>query len=178
MTGTEREQELLERIARLEEALEASQRDALTCPLTCALNRRGWEGALAREEGRCKRHGLDAVIVAMDLDGFKQVNAVGGHHAGDAVLCRCAEALQAATRGHDVVARCGGDEFSVLAVATTPAAAEPVMSRLATALAAVDIRASMGGATFSECGNLVDAWRAADRKMMQRKSSRATGGAA
>lgn len=167
-----REAELLRRIAALEASLELAQREALTCPLTGILNRRGWEDALAREQGRCDRHGLDAVVVAMDLDGFKRINTAGGHHAGDIVLQRCAEALQAVIRGHDVVARCGGDEFTVLAVATSPAAVEPVVSRLEHALARIEVRASMGAAAMSQCGGLDDAWREADRQMMQLKSGR------
>ena len=49
-----------------------------------------------------------------DLDNFKSVNDMHGHHAGDTVLRDCAAALKRHTRVTDLVARYGGDEFLVL----------------------------------------------------------------
>ena len=172
MVLAERENELLGRIAELEEALEDAIREALTCPLTGVFNRRGWEQALAREQSRCQRHGLDAVVVALDLDGFKRLNSDLGHHAADAVLCRCADVLRRAVREHDVVARPGGDEFAVLATATEAAMVGRVVRRLSDAIATADISATLGAAAFSEAGRLDAAWQTADRRMLARKTAR------
>ncbi len=88
----------------------------MTDPLTGVLNRRGWALALDREERRCRRHGLDAVVAVVDLDRLKEVNDTGGHAAGDERIVACAQAIASAIRAEDTVARLGGDEFAVLAV--------------------------------------------------------------
>jgi len=52
--------------------------------------------------------------VFIDLDGFKQINDVYGHDAGDRCLIEVARRLRTTVRASDVVARLGGDEFFVL----------------------------------------------------------------
>ena len=56
-----------------------------------------------------------AVLMLLDLDGFKAYNDTFGHPAGDALLARIAEKLSAAVAGEGEVYRIGGDEFCVLA---------------------------------------------------------------
>lgn len=53
-------------------------------------------------------------LLALDLDRFKAINDVFGHAAGDVILCRVAKIIQKCTRGEDMAARIGGDEFLVV----------------------------------------------------------------
>jgi diguanylate cyclase (GGDEF)-like protein len=64
-------------------------------------------------------------VLFCDLDGFKRVNDVGGHAAGDAVLVEVANRLLQAVREHDTVARVGGDEFVLIIEHLSAAAGRP-----------------------------------------------------
>lgn len=65
------------------------------------------------EEGVTSEHPL--FLLALDLDRFKPINDTFGHAAGDTVLKEVAGAISRCTRGTDLVARPGGDEFIVVA---------------------------------------------------------------
>jgi diguanylate cyclase (GGDEF)-like protein len=53
-------------------------------------------------------------LVYIDLDGFKQVNDLYGHHIGDLYLQEVTRRMKQQLRSHDLLARLGGDEFAVL----------------------------------------------------------------
>ena len=60
-------------------------------------------------------HGSGAKLLFFDLDGFKQINDVMGHHEGDRALQRFANALRSCFRPDDGIVRYAGDEFLVVA---------------------------------------------------------------
>jgi diguanylate cyclase (GGDEF)-like protein len=69
-------------------------------------------------------------VILFDLDGFKQINDEHGHATGDDLLKAFAERLKAATRGSDVAARYGGDEFLLLLPDCEPDGVQYVLKRL------------------------------------------------
>ena len=87
---------------------------AHTDPLTQLANRRVISSYLEKILSGSVRHRYHGGLLLLDLDGFKLVNDVYGHSAGDAVLIEIAKRLQSVVRGEDVVGRLGGDEFVVL----------------------------------------------------------------
>jgi diguanylate cyclase (GGDEF)-like protein len=107
----EQEREIARRIAAERRAHELAHTDALTG----LSNRRQFEKAL--KETAASPPGADSVhaVLTLDLNGFKTVNDVYGHAAGDEVLVVVAQRLSAAMRDSDLLARLGGDEFAVIA---------------------------------------------------------------
>lgn len=81
--------------------------------LTDALSRRAMMERL--DSAVTRRADRPVALYFIDLDGFKALNDVAGHAAGDALLVALARGLQAAVRVDDAVGRFGGDEFLVLA---------------------------------------------------------------
>ena len=88
---------------------------ALSDGLTGLANRRGFMEALEKAVSRHARGGPPMALLFLDLDGFKEINDVHGHHIGDLALQTFARRLEGCVRKGDTVARLGGDEFTVLA---------------------------------------------------------------
>jgi diguanylate cyclase (GGDEF)-like protein len=80
-------------------------------PLTELLNRRALMLAFQRERKRALRKKSSITLVMCDIDKFKEVNDGFGHGTGDDVIRLVAGGLKQASRGSDLVARVGGDEF-------------------------------------------------------------------
>ena len=150
-------------------------------PLLDTLNRRGFERELARSIAYVKRYGTDAVLIYLDLDGFKSVNDRCGHSAGDELLKAVVAALCGRVRASDTVARLGGDEFAILMWNVSEAHAFAKARDLENAVAAVEVErggiklsvgASAGVAAVSPLDTPAQAIDAADRAMYVRKRER------
>jgi diguanylate cyclase (GGDEF)-like protein/PAS domain S-box-containing protein len=105
-------------------------------PLTGLPNRALLEEKMHDAMAWSHRHRTSLVLLYMDLDGFKQVNDVLGHEAGDRVLRETATRLRQCVREVDILSRLGGDEFvAILRVEQDDAqAGEEVAERIIQAL--------------------------------------------
>ena len=82
--------------------------------LTGLPNRALFNDRLQHALAQATRHGWRLSVMFVDLDDFKIVNDVHGHHVGDDVLRHVAARLKAVTRVDDTISRHGGDEFLCL----------------------------------------------------------------
>src|SRR5690606_34847833 len=114
----------------LTEALAEVQRLATRDELTGLPNRRHMQELLDRELARSARHEHRFSIALIDLDHFKRINDAHGHAAGDAVLRSFAMTAVGGLRGHDVLARWGGEEFLLLMPDTAGPQAEATVWRM------------------------------------------------
>lgn len=163
-----------QRIARLE-------RLTVTDEVTGALNRRGFNAALDAALARVRRTGETGLLLIVDLDGFKQINDVNGHQAGDLILASVATVLKRHTRETDSVARIGGDEFAVLLTDTDPDLANRRVETLESMLngiavpwegRTIRVRASIGAVSYAADDVPDHVVQRADAKMYDAKRSR------
>ncbi len=147
------------------------ERMAYTDHLTRLANRAMLFQDMAAEAvaGRC--------LLVLDMDGFKAVNDVAGHEAGDQLLVEVARRLRTVVREGDLIARLGGDEFAVLATGSM-AEAEEVAGRIVTVMAmphrvedwTFAVGASVGVAPLGPAGGQ-DAFREADAALRSAKAA-------
>jgi diguanylate cyclase (GGDEF)-like protein len=141
-------------------------------PLTGCLNRRGFEERAEDAIRAAMAENRPVGVIALDLDGFKQVNDSGGHAAGDRVLREVGARLPRAAGRGALIGRLGGDEFALLLDGADEDAATAAAGRLETALAGVT-RASIGVAAMPRHGTALDAllgW--ADARLYETKIRR------
>src|SRR5215475_10749499 len=140
-------------------------------------NRRFFSIRLEEELSRYRRFNHPVSMVLLDLDGFKAVNDELGHAVGDETLRDVAQIFMKHSRGINVVARYGGDEFAVLLVETSRAGARLYADRIREVVAKYPfshgkvVTASFGVASLpdDEATTAEDLFRAADEAMYAAK---------
>ena len=109
---------------------EEFRKQANTDSLTGLYNRRYFIDHAEREFYRAKRHLRIVSLISIDIDHFKNINDSYGHPAGDKVLISVAKCLLPCIRQEDILARIGGEEFSILLPETTLKSAKVVAERI------------------------------------------------
>ena len=141
--------------------MRTAERAAMRDPLTGLPNRKLLDDRIEQALARSRRSGEAFALMVIDLDGFKSVNDVWGHEAGNVVLRSIARRLESAVRESDTVARVGGDEFVILSLGTQEdAEAAALVGRLRQTLrrphrvtgSPVELDASVGWALFPQDG--------------------------
>jgi len=154
---------------------------SITDDLTGLYNMRYMNEFVSREVGRCMRYGRRFSFIVSDLDNLKLINDANGHLAGSRIIQEVGNAIRAATRRSDTVARFGGDEFLIMAdEADMPAAtslAERIRQRVELIECTYEGRvlkttASLGVASFPDNGtDYQELFKMADRMMYKAKNN-------
>ena len=163
-------------------ALQKAEALSVTDDLTRLYNSRYLNQVLRRETKRASRSGRPLSLLFIDLDGFKAVNDTNGHLAGSKALVEVAAIIRGCARETDVVARFGGDEFSLVLPETGRDGAVSVASRIRERLSSwrflaseglsVHLTASIGVATLPDvAASSEELLRAADMAMYRVKAA-------
>lgn len=132
-----------------------------TDDLTHIYNRRGFLTLLEQQAELSKRLGRGFFLFFADLDKFKEINDTFGHPEGDKALAQTAAILKKALRASDIIARFGGDEFAIMAVAASPYDKEKILENIEKTFQEVnaastfpyDLFLSVGGVYFDIAEN-------------------------
>ena len=150
---------------------------SLLDPLTQLLNRRAFNELIPREVARANRLGRPLTFMAMDLKGFREINAKFGINEGNYLLAEFSKLLKNTFRGCDTILRQGGDEFIVVLPDTSEQEAEAPLDRLVSSVRHWNSSNSKGYelsfawavTPYVVGSDVADAMRNLDRKIYQKQ---------
>lgn len=120
----------------LRRSLQSTLELAITDPLTGLHNRRFFDAHLVQLIDQSRQSGRPLCVMMLDIDHFKRINDEFGHDAGDDVLRQFAYRILSNSRGSDLAARMGGEEFALLMPDLSEDEALQAADRLRTVVAA------------------------------------------
>lgn len=152
---------------------ENARRRAVIDEFTGVYNRRFLEDVIVDHFRSAQREGTPLCLIMVDLDRFREINEAHGNDAGDRVILEAVKVFKKNLRETDIIARYGGDEFTVLLPATSLEEANGIAQRICrevseltllknTGVGAIDqITTSQGVAGYPECVSDLEELRAA-----------------
>ncbi|MEL6202758.1 MAG: GGDEF domain-containing protein [Pseudomonadota bacterium] len=151
---------------------------ALTDSLTGLQNRRYFDDTLKEYMREFSAIGKPIGVVIIDLDFFKRINDTYGHDNGDLVLRAVSICLQQQVRGHDILARLGGEEFAIVFPNVDEFSLAQLAERVRAAIEQIHlvldgervaISASIGGALWDRMENMSSLMKRADTHLYAAK---------
>lgn len=145
--------------------------------MTGLFNRRYFERELMKLDGK---QYLPLCIVGCDLNGLKFVNDVFGHAAGDRLICKAAECLKEGCGARGVLARTGGDEFTIIFPKMSGEEAREIILGIQEiferpSVCGMKVSVSMGYALKEDCLQPIgETLKAADETMYAQKLSKSS----
>ncbi|MHB8900284.1 MAG: GGDEF domain-containing protein [Thermoguttaceae bacterium] len=126
-------------LERKESEIKTHMMAARTDPLTGLPNRRALDDFLRQQKALFQRNATRYGLIQLDVDHFKQLNDRWGHPGGDEILKAVASTIRRAARQTDLVARSGGEEFTVVLPDASPDSVIAAAERIRGAVEATPI---------------------------------------
>ncbi|QJA06141.1 GGDEF domain-containing protein [Thermosulfurimonas marina] len=144
-------EEIVARLAELEEQVDYLREELLRDELTRLWNRRALQTFFPEILKRATKGREIYILAFLDLCDFKKINDRFGHQIGDRFLVQAARRLRAFTKRLDVPVRLGGDEFCLLLAAPSVEKAEPFLRDLTATPISLQVEGEEVGLYFA-CG--------------------------
>ena len=138
----------------------ASFQLSLSDPLSALFNREGFEKLANEQLTQAQLDEQSLLLLVIEMDNFKAINATLGHHMGDLALQRTASALRSVFRQTDIVGRLSGNEFAVLAQCDQQRHYDVILERLRAELTDLN---SQPDIAFPLAASIGMAWFKADQ---------------
>ena len=160
-----------------------ASRRAITDELSGLYNRRYLDSSLTEQFGKAQRNGSTLSIIMADLDLFREVNESYSHETGDRYIVEVASIFKKCLRSTDIIARYGGDEFTIVLPDTDIASARQLAENIRAAVAKLDflkelpgpdlhLSTSLGLAAFPDhCSSIEDLKKRADEALYKAKET-------
>ena len=128
-----------QKLERRQREIESHMAEARTDALTSLPNRRAFDDFMKHQGALYQRNGTRYGMIHVDVDHFKKINDCWGHPAGDEILKTVAGAIRRAARQSDLVARTGGEEFTVVLPDSSPESVIAASERIRSAVESTPI---------------------------------------
>lgn len=132
-------------------------------PLTKLLNRQSYYSDIEKYMNEI------SAVVAMDMDGLKEVNDTHGHVAGDTALKTLADCFHKAAKHEQRVYRIGGDEYVIICMSTPEKEVNELIARMRENVAKTEYSCSIGYAMKTDNCSIDELYQKADKMLYAEK---------